>query len=327
MGISTINMDILNEIMDKNENFGGKIFFRLLGMCAPWKKFGQKLWNFKKFFDIIDYYACLYMHVKFHQNRSKFGCIIARFSKMPRHGISIFAIFNHLRVIFELGNMLFSLSFFLPYLHLRLTVARDTEGVWENDKLCLLFKPRELETLGWPKSAPSNVDVLSAYIAVAGTAAVISFIVLVTPTFYRVVVVVLHFLRVLAASLEIGSMNFAPRVAQCNLAWKFWGVLQTLLHTSKELPYVPCHSWWEEGYELMMYIFDEKQLLPMLWRWSPKSGWGDHYAPSLLSQWLDFTPRNHEQSRPLVSALNSSLQVAKPCNLECSSFNFDYKVH
>ena len=121
--------------------------------------------------------------------------------------------------------------------------ARDTEGVWENDKLCLLFKPRELETLGWPKSAPSKVDVLSAYIAVAGTAAVISFIVLVTPTFYRVVVVVLHFLRVLAASLEIGSMNFAPRVAQCNLAWKFWGVLQTLLHTSKELPYVqPCHS-------------------------------------------------------------------------------------
>ena len=72
-----------------------------------------------------------------------------------------------------------------------------------------------------------------------------------------------------------------------------------------------------------MYIFDEKQLLPMLWRWSPKSGWGDHYAPSLLSQWLDFTPRNHEQSRPLVSALNSSLQVAKPCNLECWSFNFD----
>ena len=71
-----------------------------------------------------------------------------------------------------------------------------------------------------------NVDVLSAYMAVAGTAAVISFIVLVTPTFYRVVVVVvLHFLRVLAASLEIGSMNFAPRVAQCNLAWKFWGVL------------------------------------------------------------------------------------------------------
>ena len=43
MDISTINMDILNEIMDKNENFDGKIFFRLLGMCAPWKKFGQKL--------------------------------------------------------------------------------------------------------------------------------------------------------------------------------------------------------------------------------------------------------------------------------------------
>ena len=100
----------------------------------------------------------------------------------------------------------------------------------------MLFKPRELETLGWPKSAPSNVDVLSAYIAVAGTAAVISFIVLVTPTFYRVVVVVLHFLRVLAASLEIGSMNFAPRVAQCNLAWKFWGFCKLCYIPPKSSP-------------------------------------------------------------------------------------------
>ena len=109
--------------MDKNKLFGGKQIFKGLGVCAPWKKFGQKMKNFKNFFDIIDYYACLYKHVKFHQNRSKFGCIIARFSKMPRHGISIFAIFNHLRVIFEWGNMFFLLSFFSSYLHLRLTVS------------------------------------------------------------------------------------------------------------------------------------------------------------------------------------------------------------
>ena len=54
MRILTINMDILNEIMDKNEHFGGKFFFRVFCMCAPWKKFGQKIKNFKKFFDIID---------------------------------------------------------------------------------------------------------------------------------------------------------------------------------------------------------------------------------------------------------------------------------
>ena len=50
--ISTIKMDILNEFMDKNEHFGGKFFFRVLGMCAPWKKFGQKMKNFEIFFDV-----------------------------------------------------------------------------------------------------------------------------------------------------------------------------------------------------------------------------------------------------------------------------------
>ena len=70
--------------------------------------------------------------------------------------------------------------------------ARDTEGVWENDKLCLLFKPRELKNLGWPKAVPT----LKLYVAVvAGAAAVISFIVLVTPTFYRVVVVSIAFFK------------------------------------------------------------------------------------------------------------------------------------
>ena len=98
------------------------MFFSKLGMRNPWKKFGQKIKNFEIFFDIIDFHACLYMHVKFHQNRSKFGSVITRFSKMPHHGISIFANFHHLRVIFEWGIMFFLLSFFLPYVHLRLTV-------------------------------------------------------------------------------------------------------------------------------------------------------------------------------------------------------------
>ena len=64
MRILTINMDILNEIMEKNEHFGGKFFFRVLGMCAPWKKFGQKIKNFEIFFDIIDNHACVHMHIK-----------------------------------------------------------------------------------------------------------------------------------------------------------------------------------------------------------------------------------------------------------------------
>ena len=108
--------------MDKNELFGEKIIFMGLGMCAPWKKFGQKMKNIEIFFGFINSYACLYMQVKIRQNRSKFGSVITRYSKMPHHGISIFANFYRLRVIFEWGIMFFLLSFFLPYLHLRLTV-------------------------------------------------------------------------------------------------------------------------------------------------------------------------------------------------------------
>ena len=100
--------------MDKNKLFGEKNFFKGLGVCAPWKKFGQKMKKFEIFFDIIDSYAFLYMHVKFRQNRSKFGSEITRFSKMPHHGISIFANFYRLRVIFEWGIMFFLLSFFYP---------------------------------------------------------------------------------------------------------------------------------------------------------------------------------------------------------------------
>ena len=86
------------------------------------------------------------MHIKFRQNWSKFGCVIARFSKMPRHGISIFAIFNHLRVIFKWGNMFLLLSFFLPYVHLRLTVLSKGEHV--------------LVVLTWQGPSKAAVDIL-----------------------------------------------------------------------------------------------------------------------------------------------------------------------
>ena len=92
-------------------------------MGAPWKKFGQKMKNLEIFFDIFDFHACLYKHIKFRQNRTKFGSVRASFSKTGRHGISIFTNFNHLRIIFESGYMRLLLSFFLPYVHLRLTVV------------------------------------------------------------------------------------------------------------------------------------------------------------------------------------------------------------
>ena len=117
-----INVYIENEIMDKNKVFGEKKNFKDFGMHAPWKKFGQKMKNLEIFFDIFDFHACLYMHIKFRQNRTKFGSVRASFSKTGRHGISIFTNFNHLRIIFESGYMRWLLSFFLPYIHLRLTV-------------------------------------------------------------------------------------------------------------------------------------------------------------------------------------------------------------
>ena len=40
--------------MAKNKLFGEKKIFLGLGMCAPWKKFGQKIKNFEIFFDDID---------------------------------------------------------------------------------------------------------------------------------------------------------------------------------------------------------------------------------------------------------------------------------
>ena len=70
--------------MDKNELFGIKTFFMGLGMRAPWKKFGRKMKNFEIFFDTIDYYACLYLLIKFRQNRLKIGHVKVRFSKVHK---------------------------------------------------------------------------------------------------------------------------------------------------------------------------------------------------------------------------------------------------
>ena len=50
--------------MDKNQLFGEKKFFKGLPMCAPWKKFGQKIKNFEIFFDIIDNHTCVHMLIK-----------------------------------------------------------------------------------------------------------------------------------------------------------------------------------------------------------------------------------------------------------------------
>ena len=130
--------------MDKNKVFGEKNFLKGLAMCTPWKKFGQKMKNLEIFFDIFDFHACLYMHIKFRQNRTKFGSVRASFSKTGRHGISIFTNFNHLRIIFESGYMRWLLSFFLPYAHLRLTVY---QGTLTNGKIGVSLCPsRELQT-------------------------------------------------------------------------------------------------------------------------------------------------------------------------------------
>ena len=50
--------------MDENKLFGKNFFFRWLGVCAPWKKCGQKMKNFEIFCDIIDNHACVHMRIK-----------------------------------------------------------------------------------------------------------------------------------------------------------------------------------------------------------------------------------------------------------------------
>ena len=50
--------------MNKNKLFDEKNFFKDLGVCAPWKKFGQKIKNFEIFFDIIDNHTCVHTLIK-----------------------------------------------------------------------------------------------------------------------------------------------------------------------------------------------------------------------------------------------------------------------
>ena len=62
--------------MDKNKLFCEKYFFLRLGVCASWKKFGQKIRNFEIFFDIIDNHTCVHMHI---QKNFKIFCFLAKF--------------------------------------------------------------------------------------------------------------------------------------------------------------------------------------------------------------------------------------------------------
>ena len=50
--------------MDKNKLFDEKKIFMGYGVCALWKKFGQKMKNFEIFFDIIDNHICVHIHIK-----------------------------------------------------------------------------------------------------------------------------------------------------------------------------------------------------------------------------------------------------------------------
>ena len=64
-------------------------------MRAPWKKSGQKMKNFEIFFDTINYYACLYLLPKFHQNRSKIGHIKVHSSRVHQWIFSKRTILNY----------------------------------------------------------------------------------------------------------------------------------------------------------------------------------------------------------------------------------------
>ena len=111
--------------------------------------------NLEIFFDIFDFHACFYMHIKFRQNRTKFGSVRALFSKTGRHGISIFTNFNHLRIIFESCYMRWLLSFFLPYVHLRLTVLRRPNAFF--GKRTYIFAPKSNKLSSETRSMASLV--------------------------------------------------------------------------------------------------------------------------------------------------------------------------
>ena len=69
--------------MDKNKLFGEKKFFKGFGVCAPWKKFGQKIKNFEIFFDIIDNHTCVHMLIKKNFKIFRFPAKFFNFLKGP----------------------------------------------------------------------------------------------------------------------------------------------------------------------------------------------------------------------------------------------------
>ena len=50
--------------MNKNKLFDEKKIFKGLGVCAPWRNFGQKMKNFEIFFDNIDNLTFVHIHIK-----------------------------------------------------------------------------------------------------------------------------------------------------------------------------------------------------------------------------------------------------------------------
>ena len=68
----TKNLNFSNKNMDKSKLFSKKKFFNKLGMLAPWKRIGQKMKNFIKFFRFLNQCTSDYYHDKFCRNRTTF---------------------------------------------------------------------------------------------------------------------------------------------------------------------------------------------------------------------------------------------------------------
>ena len=71
-GINLTNLNISNKNMDKNKLFGEKKIFKGSGMCAPRKKIGPKMKNFKNFFRFLNRCISDYYHANFRRNRTTF---------------------------------------------------------------------------------------------------------------------------------------------------------------------------------------------------------------------------------------------------------------
>ena len=69
--------------MVKSKLFGEKNIFMGLGVCAPWKKFGQKIKNFEIFFDDIDNHTLVHMLIKKNFKIFHFPAKFLNFLKGP----------------------------------------------------------------------------------------------------------------------------------------------------------------------------------------------------------------------------------------------------